>query len=273
MKAEPRSHPIPRGREGGERSGIEKGVSDEARAILLSLPRDQFEVSKKFGTLEEALDAGPGLLDLFSGQRGFARALVSRGAPWALCWDLKHSPKEDLLLPQNKRILFQIVRSGAVLAMSSSPVCASFSTAITPPWRTCKHPLGIPELQPHQREKIELGHLQLTLVQELALVCLQHGVHFWIENPDGSWMWRLGGRYSWDKILASGKVGDYRTDQCRHGTPWRKRTRFRTTTHLRDQRQLCRCNKPHTRLRGRCREAGMNLQNWQRATPGRCAKS
>ena len=266
-RAEPRSHPIQRGLEGGARSGVQKGVSDEARAILLSIPRDQFVVSKKFGTLEEAIDAGPGLLDLFSGQRGFARALVSRGAPWALCWDLKHSPKEDLLLPQNKRILFQLVRSGAVLAMSSSPVCASFSTAITPPWRTCKHPLGIPELQPHQREKIELGHLQLTLVQELALVCLQHGVHFWIENPDGSWMWRLGGRYSWDKILASGKVGDYRTDQCRHGTPWRKRTRFRTTTHLRDQRQLCRCDKPHTRLRGRCREAGMNFTKLAESYP------
>ena len=250
-----------------EDEGARRKVSAEAKQILLSLPADQFVLAKEFHSVAEALEAGPGLLDLFSGQRGFAKALVRRGAPWALCWDLKHSPKEDLLLPRNKRILFSLVRSGAFLAMASSPVCASFSTAITPPWRTCEHPMGRPDLNEEQKRKIELGHQQLELVLALALSCLEHGVHFWIENPDGSWMWKLGGKYSWEKILQTGKVADYRTDQCRHGTPWRKRTKFRTTTHLGGQRQLCRCKTAHTQLRGRCREAGMNYTKLAESYP------
>lgn len=43
---------------------------------LEKFPQSQFVFSKKFATLEEALVSGPGLLDLFSGARGFARCFV-----------------------------------------------------------------------------------------------------------------------------------------------------------------------------------------------------
>lgn len=47
-------------------------------------------------------------------------------------------------------------------------------------------------------------------------------------------------------------------DFCTFGARWRKRTRFRTNTHLQGQTRFCVCAKPHIVLRGRCKEKGVN---------------
>ena len=67
--------------------------------------------------------------------------------------------------------------------MACSPVCASYSTAITPPWRTLLHPMGIPSLTELKGAKVEVGHLQLSFTLKLVRQCLKSGVLFWIENP------------------------------------------------------------------------------------------
>ncbi len=242
-------------------------LSERAKELLLELPSSQFVIGAEFSTVEEALEEGPGLLDLFSGQRGFAKALVGRGAPWAVCWDLKHSLLEDVLKPRNMQILRNLLSWGAVRAMAAGPVCASFSTAITPPWRTLQHPRGVPWLNETQTEKIENGHAQLLLVLELCRICLRHSIHFWVENPDGSWFWKQRDELDRAPLLRSGKVGDYRTDQCYHGTPWRKRTKFRTTTQLQGTKQMCRCKGNHIRLRGRCKHAKQNFTKLAESYP------
>ena len=86
------------------------------------------------------------------------------------------------------------------------------------------------------------------------MLFLLQGGFFWVENPDGSWMWRQRGALSWDPVLAFDSVGDLRLDFCRFGTPWRKRTRFRTNLQVRGETLFCLCQRPHTRLRGRCKE-------------------
>ena len=253
--------------EAEQKANRAEGLHPEAIEILKRIPAGQFVLREGVKSVEEALCLGPGVLDLFSGARGFAKAVVKRGAPWAVCWDLKHSTLEDVLNPQNKRILRSLLRLGAVRAMAAGPVCASFSTAITPCWRNCEYPGGIPGLNEDQQEKIRNGHEQLALVLELCSICLQMSIHFWVENPDGSWFWKQRGRLSWEKLLATGKLGDYRVDQCRHGTPWRKRTRFRTTTQLAGTKQLCCCTEPHVQLRGRCKAAGMNYTKLAESYP------
>lgn len=114
---------------------------------------------------------------------------------------------------------------------------------------------------------MENGHAQLLLVLELCKLCLQKELHFWVENPDGSWFWKQKDELDWKPLLDTGTVGDYRTDQCYHGTPWRKRTRFRTTTQLRGTRQMCRCRKPHVLLRGRCKLAKQNFTKLAESYP------
>ena len=49
--------------------------------LLLSMPPGRFVISSAFPDLSAALSSGPGWLDLFSGSRGFAKALAST-APW-----------------------------------------------------------------------------------------------------------------------------------------------------------------------------------------------
>lgn len=227
--------------------------------LLEHFPRGQFVFSNTFGSLDEALSAGPGVLDLFSGSRGVARAMVKLARTWCLTFDTKHSPAEDLLDAQLQTTLRRSLISGAFIAMGAGPVCASFSTAITPPWRTTQFPAGVPGLNVVQQAKINSGQEQLRFVLDLVEICLGCGVHFWVENPDSSWFWRQRDDLSWDRLMSDGRIGDFRLDQCRLGTAWRKRTKIRTSTHLAGQTLFCRCTVPHVKLRGRCRERKMSF--------------
>ncbi len=223
---------------------------------LLLFREDQFLFSSKFSCLKAALDDGPGILDLFSGSRGHAKALQQFGARWVLCFDIKHHSSEDLSSVSVQQSLVELTELGAFDAMGAGPVCASFSTAITPPVRSLVHPEGVPWASELQKEKNLAGNSQLKFVLRLVLVCCRLGIIWWVENPDGSWMWRQTGELSWDPILREFQVGDLRLDYCRFGTRWRKRTRFRTSSHLAGQV-----------LRGRCKEAKMNYTQLAEAYP------
>lgn len=243
------------------------GLGSDWSSALKQFPKTQFVFSKTFGTLDEAIQSGPGLLDLFSGARGFARAFVRDHSTWAICFDIKHSLQEDLLKPDLLRTLLDMIAAGAFRALAASPVCASFSTAITPPWRTKEHPAGIPTLTPLQCAKVQLGQQQLSFTLQLVRCCLRHHVVFWVENPDGSWFWKQVGDLSWDDILADTSVGDLRVEQCMFGTAWRKRTKFRTNCHLRNQKLICNRQHQHVVLRGRCRERKVNFTKLAEAYP------
>lgn len=202
--------------------------------------------------------SGPGILDLFSGARGISRACAATFDVWCLTFDLKHHPSEDLSNLSLQGKLARLIRSGAFSAMVAGPVCASFSTAITPPCRTSTYPAGVPWCSEKQKIKNQIGNAQLLFVQRLVRCCLASGTRFAVENPNGSWMWKQVGRASWDDILASPGVGDLKVDYCMFGCPWQKRTRFRTDLQLKDQKLFCTAGLKHVRLRGRCRERGVN---------------
>lgn len=243
------------------------GLKKEFLDFLLARDPDQFILNSQYSSIEEAVRAGPGLLDLFSGKRGFARAFVQQGCPWAICFDLKDGEDKNLLEPQLQRDLRTLLSAGVFRAMAAGPVCASFSTAITPPWRTRAAPRGRTGLTDEQQLKISIGHSQLLFTLELVEICLRIGVIFWIENPDGSWFWRMDEELSWDRFMTDGRLGDFRVDQCRLGTAWRKRTRFRTNSHLKNQRLLCCCTRPHVLLRGRNKVTGQNYTKMAESYP------
>ena len=234
-------------------------LSEEALALLRSFPEDQFIWHQKFASLEDALQSGAGVLDLFSGSRGFARACAKMAETWVLTFDIAHNVNEDLLQGPLQSKITKLLRLKAFRAMGAAPVCCSFSTAITPPCRSKQHPDGVPWCSEKQKVKNELGNEMLRFVLSLIPICLAFGVIFFVENPDGSWMWRQRGSLAWDPVLGTGKIGDLRLDYCRFGTRWRKRTRFRTNSHLKGQRVFCRCNKPHIQLRGKCKHTGVNF--------------
>ena len=276
-----RSRPTPRSPErnpasslvagDADRRGESVGAEDAAKkgnpssperkgwqCLLDEFSRSQFVWSKQFGSLEEALASGSGILDLYSGARGISRACARSFPCWALTFDIKHHQSEDLSLPSLQQRLLELVSLGAFRAMVAGPVCASFSTAITPPCRTFEYPEGVPWCSAAQKEKNVIGNNQLLFVIQLVMCCLKSNVRFSVENPNGSWMWKQRGKLSWDKILRGKNVGDLKVDYCMFGCPWQKRTRFRTDLHIAGQSVFCKCGLPHIRLRGRCVERGIN---------------
>ena len=253
---------------GGDMQGdLSQCTGYDWRMMLRLFRRSQFVFSKKFPNLEAALQSGPGLLDLFSGARGFSKCFTQTATTWSVCFDLKHHEDENLLAPELQRILLQLISKGFFRAMASSPVCASFSTAITPPWRTLAFPAGKPDITAEQRAKIQIGQDQLRFTIALVKACLACKVIFWIENPATSWFWRQQGELSWLDVLAERDVGFLTVDQCRFGTPWRKRTKFLTNSHVGSQKVICNCQQPHIVLRGRCKSRKVNYTKLAEAYP------
>ena len=235
-------------------------LSIEVIEELFRFPQSQFVFSEEFGSLEEALHSGPGILDLFAGSRGLSKACCRSAPTWSLCFDISHSPSENLLVVSLQNKLTKLVGAGAFFAMVAGPVCSSFSSAITPPTRTLLHPEGVPWASELQHYKNEQGNDMLLSTLKMVRACVAQGILFVVENPDSSWMWRQTRKeLSWDGIFAADpKAGDLRLDFCRFGTAWRKRTRFRCNLVEAGQKIFCQCKKPHVILRGRCKAKGVN---------------
>ena len=246
-----------------EREERQQSVEEEEESWqqeILKFPAGQFVYSKCFRSLEEAVRSAPGILDLFSGERGISRACTALFPCWCITFDLKHSAGEDLSSLPLQTKLTRLIHRGAFRAMVAGPVCSSFSTAITPPCRTGDYPEGVPWCSTKQQLKNLVGNEQLAFIIRLANACVKAGVKFSVENPNGSWFWKQKRpRLSWERLMRRNDVDDLRVDYCMFGCPWQKRTRFRTSLHIRGQKLFCSCGLPHLRLRGRCREKGVNF--------------
>lgn len=191
---------------------------------------------------------GRGFLDLFSGERAVAEELAAETGTWVLCFDIAHSPSEDLLDESLQAKLEELLTLKTFLGVGAAPVCSSFSTAITPAVRTALEPYGISTCSERMKEKLADGNAMALWVfhfLELALI-LQLGV--WLENPINSWMFRLP---EWRRLKDKYGLDYWVVDYCRFGKKWRKRTRFATNTAISGMKTLCKGNHVHQMLRGR----------------------
>ena len=222
----------------------------EVRGLLLSMPPGRFVISSTFPDFDSALDSAPGWLDLFSGSRGFAKSLAASAPCWVLCLDISHGEDEDLLSENLQNLLLKLVSAKAFAGVSAGPVCSSFSSAITPAWRTRSFPQGKPDLRQDQRDKVLAGNKMLEFSFELVQCAAAGSLTFWIENPQGSWFWK---QPAWEEIKAEVRWDDFLCDFCVFGTKWRKATRFRTNGQLGGARMRCPGGHSHLVLRGRTR--------------------
>ena len=252
-KAKKESPEKPRTMVAREREGKECGgrqLSLEARQILRSFPREQFVLPDGCAWPREA-----GFLDLFSGERGVALEAKKAGV-WSLCFDLEHSPEEDLSDPMLQRRLETAVRAGCFSSLGGGPVCASFSTAITPPVRSSEWPYGKPGVSANMAEKLKIGNASALWMFAMLRLGLELGYEAWLENPSTSWMFRLP---EWSQLMKDyPRLQFWTVDYCRFGMEWRKRTRFATTSQLGGRKELCCRDHQHRLLRGRCRPAKMS---------------
>ena len=189
----------------------------------------------------------PGGLDLFSGCGGVARSMADNGAPWVLTFDWCRSTKEDLLNEELREKLRLLLRLGAFATLGMAPICASFSRAVTPPVRSNRYLRGLPNLSFNMKRKVSEGNSHSDFCIELIGIAKLAGVAYFLENPDGSWLWK---QKKYSEYADPSSPYTFRLCFCRFGTQWRKATRIATSTRLRSLRMMCRCKKKHFALRG-----------------------
>ena len=232
-------------------------LSAEVREKLMKIPKNQFVMEPG----EVWPPQHPGHLDLFSGERGVARNSKKLHTGWTLCYDLEHSPLEDLRDGDIRELLCWLLENGAFVSVGGGPVCSSFSTAITPPIRSREEPYGISSLAGEMLRKVLEGNEMSIWFFAFLDRALGRGITAWIENPAGSWMFKLP---EWGALCSKYPTfGPWLVDYCRFGTAWRKRTKIFSTTELAFQKTLCKCPKDrkHLLLRGRSR---VDRKNWTR---------
>ena len=218
-------------------------LCDEALAVLYSFDRSQFFLPDNFEGFKM-----PGAIDLFSGCFGVAKEMIRYGCPWVLCFEWNRSRDEDLLDPAVRQKIEQLLRLGAVESLGAAPICASFSTAVTPPVRSARFPRGLPSLSGTMKVSVMQGNSHNDFLIVLVDICIEAKIAFFIENPDESWWWWR--QRKWRRFRSSTSQHLFRLCFCRFGTPWQKATRIATNTALRGLKMWCQCHQRHTVLRG-----------------------
>lgn len=226
--------------------------SDDILCILQSFGEDQFIFAKDRSWPPQE----PGFLDLYSGHKGYARAAVRLGAPWVLTVDILDGEQCDLLNSHVRDKIWKLLKAGVFIHLSAAPICSSFSTAITPPVRSPQEPAGIKPLRPSMKQKILDGNSHSRFLSALVSYCILHAIHYWVENPDSSYLWR---QPEWLQLPRGAARRFFRVDFCRFKTRWRKRTRFLTSGRLQDVRTLCTRDHSHVLLRGRSKKHRMSM--------------
>eukprot|EP00438_Fugacium_kawagutii_P000120 Skav218734 [mRNA] locus=scaffold1346:878540:884943:+ [translate_table: standard] len=234
--------------------------SDEITDILLSFSKDLFI----FGDGYHWPPQQPGFLDLYSGRKGFAHAACRMGCPWVLCIDIKDGPTCNLLDSKLRLNLEKLLKQHVFIHVSAAPICASFSRAITPAIRSRAEPRGIFPVPPSMVEKVRQGNSHSIWLGKLIRICIQLHVHYWLENPDGSFLFL---QPEW-LHLPKNRSGDFfRVDFCTFKTPWRKRTRFLTSGSLKGLRRICNRQHKHVILRGKDKRTGLNMTHLSEPYP------
>eukprot|EP00438_Fugacium_kawagutii_P006915 Skav203581 [mRNA] locus=scaffold935:89412:94199:+ [translate_table: standard] len=195
-----------------------------------------------------------GFLDLFSGEKGVAKALQKHCNVWSLCFELEDGADQDLSQPTLRSLLEQMLREGCFIGVGGGPVCRTFFMAVRPPVRSKTEPYGKAAVSPKMREKILEGNDMAFWCIKVLDLALTLKIAVWLENPGSSWLFRLP---EWKELETRWpSLRAWTVDYCRFGTPWRKRTKFFSDTVLSQFRTLCAGCKKHQLLQGRSKEHG-----------------
>jgi hypothetical protein len=139
----------------------------------------------------------------------------------------------------------------------------SCSQAVWPKIRSRKYPHGLPNLTMSQKQRVRLGNLIAKNCLDLAKIFALRGAAVTIENPDTSMLWHTKYYKGLFRAMArddSMCIKEVKTDYCRFGVPYKKRTRITTIhtkcfaflddTFLPSVGILCQGGHQHTTLSG-----------------------
>lgn len=215
--------------------------------LLQSLPFSRFLFPDRWQVDSSWRPNFAGYLDLYSGKKGVARMMIRLSDVWAITFEVQDDENQDVLLPQNKLLIEQLIRVGAVFAIGAAIFCHSFSRAVRPPVRSSSEPYGLTQLSYNMSGKVAQGNLHALWLAGLIKLAIACGLVFWVENPDSSFLWYLD---EWIALGCREPSQVYRVDYCRFNCAWRKRTRFFLNTNLGGHTLFCLRDHSHRKLVG-----------------------
>ena len=178
-------------RVGGHENPRSPVLSSSASALLAAIPARRFFAPGGKRASGQIPWERQGFLDLYSGKAEVARQISKQFNVWVLTFDFTHGEDQNLLDVDVQSQIRQLVTEGAVLGIGAAPECGSFSRAVTPAVRDRSQPLGKDHLTARMAEKVKQGNQHAAFVLSLVLLCIELGLVYWVENPDGSFLWSL----------------------------------------------------------------------------------
>ena len=197
--------------------------------------------------------------DLFSGSSVIGNKLRPRTRLCGINVDVSHGEWFDL----GRRVVINTVvgwiRTGLVAALWCAFPCSTWSIARRPMIRSQKEIFGMASALKDVElcKLLEAGNATMKTAVEVAHACLRSRTPAIFENPHSSLAWKTK---AWQALAKKSDVQQVVLDQCRFGTPWRKRTRLQllhvANPGLLDRRcagargQCSASNRPHVQIIG-----------------------
>lgn len=222
-------------------------LGSEACDLLRSIPASRFLLPRNWKVDKDWRPDFAGYLDLYSGAKGIAKMVVSLGSCWALTFETSDDSAQDVLASDNKALIESLLLLSCVFGFGAAIFCGSFSRAVRPAVRDRQHPYGLRTMSASMALKVESGNRHSQWLSYLIRICVRLNIIFWVENPDGSFLWLLD---EWVALGAWDFSKSLRVDYCFFGCSWRKRTRFFSNSHLAGQHRFCSRDHSHRRLVG-----------------------
>ena len=177
------------------------------------------------------------ICELFGGEAGTTRICIRRGLKTGPSFDINIGI--DLTSAAEQALLWRYVIKHQPRVIIAGPPCTSFG-----PW--ARHS-RVKAYETWRKNRI-IGETLANLTAKLCLYQLTRGLHFIVENPEQSDLWKLP---LFTTLLGDARVVQAILDQCQvglvdpEGSPTKKPTRF-IASHINLIRRLrLRCNGEH----------------------------
>ena len=168
-------------------------LTPHMKTLLKRLPRECFIApgGRRLKPGDEFWFERKGFLDLYSGESAVAKEMAKRLGVWVVTVDFAHGENQDLLDRDLQQLFFELAEADVFLGLGAAPECCSFSRAVCPAVRSSSSPEGLPHLTKNMKVKVDRGNRHAAFLLRLVLIFIKKDLPYWIENPDGSFLWLL----------------------------------------------------------------------------------
>ena len=210
-----------------------------------------------------SLTPRPLFVEIFAGTGNLSKHMHQRGFD-VICIDWKHNKhtskfsaiEVDLGSSEGQQLLWHLLDTLQPSAVHAGVACGTSSRAREKdlpdhlrrqgaprplPLRDDQFPLGLPNLSPFNKQKVEAANVLYKLVFDLILYAFRKQIVFSVENPWRSWLWAIlvlyARRHSTEACRYINRMHTVIWDTCMHGGTRAKRTRLDVTTPAYNQLQ------------------------------------